>query len=141
MSYLLFFFILLATFLTYMFFPRSDRFQIEVNREDPNIITFLNQHQAAKDYFYQMASWKDSGSSKGPFVFQYNDLVGMMPKTMKGVGGAGEINDICENNNPKLNGESDCFISGIFCLDNAGKLADCPQDKQYVVTYGYAPEW
>ena len=142
MSYLLFFFVFLASLLTYMFFPRNDRFKIEMNQEDSSIVSFLNQHQAARNYIYQMVSWHEGGNK--PHVFTYDNLVRMMPHVTQGIPGKSlDINDIAETylGSDHAKPEDNSFGSAIVCLNNSGNIVGCPSDRSYVMTYGYVPTW
>ena len=139
--------VFIAGIMTYMFFPRNDQFQINMYEDEGNIVTFLNQHQAAKDYLYQMIKWQPSvhPASPAPYGFAYNDLASMMPSIMRGDRG-NVTHDISDEEDEEAIAPnipiSGYFTSAAVCLNPANnELANCPTDKQYVMTYGYTPHW
>ncbi len=136
--------VFLAGIMTYMFFPRNDQFQINMYEEEGNIVTFLNQHQAAKDYLYQMIQWNPITdlTEPAPYGITYNDLASMMPSIMRGDQGGvtHDISDEEETKTPNIPQEG-YFTSSVVCLNNTNQMANCPTDKQYVMTYGYTPHW
>ena len=134
MIYLASILVFIASIMTYMFFPRSDSYQIDMYREETNIVTLLNQHQAAKDYMKQMITWTTSDSKF--HTFDADNLWKMLPPHLRGdiYGG---FHDISTNNSTPDDG----FISSLVCLDESENIASCPQNKQYVLTTGYQPDW
>ena len=73
--------VFIAGIMTYMLFPRSDAYQIRMYEEEPNIVSFVNQHQAAKDLMYQMITWRD-GTEDKIHVLPYAQLKLSLPKPM-----------------------------------------------------------
>ena len=60
MLYLLFVLTFLAGILFYGLSPRDDKLQLDVHQAEGMILTFVNQHQAAKDYMY---TWLGAGQT------------------------------------------------------------------------------
>ena len=134
MIYLASILVFIASIMTYMFFPRSDSYQIDMYREETNIVTFLNQHQAAKDYMRQMVTWTVSDANF--HTFDADNLWKMLPPHLKG-GADGGFHDISEDNSTPDDG----FISSLVCLDEGENISSCPSANQYVITTGYQPDW
>jgi len=138
--------VFIAGIMTYMFFPRSDQYALDIFQEEGNVVTFVNQHQAAKDLMYQMISW-NPGSNTGIYILPYGDdpQQRYMHATKTELMTPDDIND----SSLSLSEGGD-FASAIVCLHDCtteancvqGKmLIQCPSDEQYVITYGYFPEW
>ena len=146
--------VFIAGIMTYMFFPRSDQYALNVFQEEGNVVTFVNQHQGAKDLMYQMISWNptdpnNTGIYALPDIDSNNRpyLQATIPHIMQ--------DDVYEgetplNVNPDRDDSDGNFTSAIVCLESCesgancieGKrMTTCPSDEQYVVTYGYFPEW
>lgn len=139
MVFLMSILVFLAGIMTYMFFPRNDQFQINMYEEEGNIVTFLNQHQAAKDYLYQMIKWQPETQTPEPYGLASDNLKKMLPNIMSGMH---DISDNQDDNTIISNiPEEGYFTSSVICLDETNELANCPTDKQYVMTYGYTPNW
>ncbi len=134
MIYLASILVFIASIMTYMFFPRSDSYQIDMYREETNIVTLLNQHQAAKDYMKQMITWNVSGADF--HTFNADNLWKMLPPHLKG-NEEGGFHDISTDNSTPDDG----FISSLVCLDESENISSCPTDNQYVLTTGYQPDW
>lgn len=144
MVFLMSILVFLAGIMTYMFFPRNDQFQINMYEEEGNIVTFLNQHQAAKDYLFQMIQWNPTThpGTPEPYGFTYDSIDSMMPSIMRGDKGevTHDISNEEETENPNIPNEG-YFTSAVVCLDDTNQMTKCPTDKQYVMTYGYTPHW
>ena len=149
--------VFIAGIMTYMFFPRSDQYALNIFQEEGNVVTFVNQHQAAKDLMYQMISWNpntDDGVYALPDIDAADNnrpyLQATIPHIMQ--------DDVYEGENPlNVNPDKDDsdgnFTSAIVCMADCpsgepcaagveGKLLTrCPSNEQYVITYGYFPEW
>lgn len=148
MVFLMSILVFLAGIMTYMFFPRNDQFQINMYEEEGNIVTFLNQHQAAKDYLYQMIKWQPETHSETPepYGFTYNSIASMMPSIMRGDQNRTVTHDISNETDEDAKAPNipidGYFTSAVICLDSiTNELANCPTDNQYVMTYGYTPDW
>ena len=139
MVFLMSILVFLAGIMTYMFFPRNDQFQINMYEEEGNIVTFLNQHQAAKDYLYQMIKWKPTNHSPSPepYGITYDDIASMISPIMQATH---DISDNMETETPNIP-EDGYYTSAVICLNENYELANCPTDNQYVMTYGYTPHW
>ena len=159
MLYLLFALTFLAGILFYGMTPREDKLHLDTHQAEGMIVSFLNQHQAAKDQLY---SWMGAGNtgdgrsntktdengraflkaSGNPTIFDFNARLSN-----------GIVSDICisgANWNlgyPGLQDQpSGCFATQVTCVDNNGTEvncgcvngaagASCVKDA-YVFTYG-----
>lgn len=142
------FLVFLAGMLTYMLFPRNDLYQLHMIQEEGNIVTFVNQHQAAKDYMYQVITWKPGTAVDSQiYVFPYKDLNHMLPHGM-----TADISYTMESEEEKsrLNPQhaldsttvGGSFTSAVVCVEG-DTLVQCPGStgaQKYVITYG-DPDW
>ncbi len=141
MSFLMAFLVFLAGILTYMMFPRSDVYQLDMYRQEGNIVSFLNQHQAAKDYMTQMITrltpvgGDTNNGQNGIVVFPSDNVIAMLPKVMK----TGS-HDVANETNEAAVGEG--YVSGLICLDANWAFTPCTTAAhRYVITYGCTPNW
>ena len=160
MLYLLFALTFLAGILFYGMTPREDKLHLDTHQAEGMIVSFLNQHQAAKDQLY---SWMGAGNtgdgrsntktdengraflkaSGNPTIFDFNARLSN-----------GIVSDICisgANWNLGYPGLQDqpqgCFATQVTCVGNNGTEevncgcvnvvagASCVKDA-YVFTYG-----
>ena len=146
--------VFIAGIMTYMFFPRNDQYQLDIYQQEGNIISFINQHQVAKDLMQQRIMWKISDSSvdAGIYTLPYLDLINSTPDLMS-------VQDMYQiglssalHPNPQIDGSVGSYTSAVVCVStscsvgstgciNGKKLAPCPADERYVLTYGYMPTW
>ena len=149
--------VFIAGIMMYMFFPRNDQYQQDMYQQEGNIISFVNQHQVAKDLMQQRIMWKiDDSENTGIYALPHADLIHMVPDVM-------QIRDIYAlhpdsetfetnlNPDPNVAGASGNYTSAVVCLEscaegtagcvNRKRMVACPSAEQYVVTYGYMPDW
>lgn len=151
--------VFIASIMTYMFYPRNDQYDQELRKAEYAINAFVNQHQAARDYMYQMIEWHPSEQMKqdSPFfnVLPFRGLQSMMPWAMRFSTKDGqfmhEIYAVCPDNkagncqtrltpNPTLQDSIGHYTSVLVCMDDTlAAIKDCPSNKQYLLTYGYPP--
>ena len=148
MLYLLFVLTFLAGILFYGLSPSDKRLEMTAHQAEGMIVSFLAQHQAAKDYLY---TWlgvgpcfdDDRDSNLKTCSRLQPAFIEMMPKSV--------ANDMCDGNEgtPGKTGFQTCkygddtnfpgFISRIVCTtaDGAGS-SGCTEAgaKHYVITYG-----
>lgn len=141
--------VFIASIMTYMFYPRNDQYDQELRKAEYAINAFVNQHQAARDYMYQMIEWHPSEQMKqdSPFfnVLPFQGLQSMMPWAMRFMH---EIYAVCPDSNcqtrltpnPTLQDSIGHYTSVLVCMDDTlAAIKDCPSNKQYLLTYGYPP--
>ena len=147
--------VFIAGIMTYMFFPRSDQYQLDMYKQEGNVISFINQHQVAKDLMQQRVVWKDT-SGNNMYAFPWRDLINTAPELMN----IGDVYHMGEysalNIDPSAvdgdgNEAKGYYTSAVMCLTSCESGADCYYGKrmtdcstateQYVVTYGYMPDW
>ncbi len=151
--------VFIASIMTYMFYPRNDQYDQELRKAEYAINAFVNQHQAARDYMYQMIEWHPSEQMKqdSPLfnVLPFRGLQSMMPWAMRFSTKDGqfmhEIYAVCPDNkvgncqtrltpNPTLHDSIGHYTSVLVCMDDTlAAIKDCPSNKQYLLTYGYPP--
>lgn len=140
MSFLMAFLVFLAGILTYMMFPRSDVYQLDMYRQEGNIVSFLNQHQAAKDYMTQMITrltpegGDTNNGQDGIVVFPPDNVMDMLPQMMGG------SHDVADKTGDAADGKG--YVSGLICLDANWAFTPCTTAAhRYVITYGCTPNW
>lgn len=151
--------VFIASIMTYMFFPRNDQYDQELRKAEYAITSFVNQHQALRDYMYQMIEWHPSDSMKANSKFfnliPFDGLQSMLPWGMRRLTSDGQFShDIyaicsegnagsCETKltpNPLVADSVGHYTSVLVCLNNdLNSITDCPSGKQYLLTYGYPP--
>jgi len=150
--------VFIAGLMTYMFFPRNDQYQQDIYQQEGNIVSFVNQHQAAKDLMYQMIQWNSgeagAATPAGIYVFPYSELSERMPTDMR----QPDIYHVEDNGiyisqlNPiNPSAQNGYYTSAVVCLTSCvegddgcvhnKKMAACPSDEQYVITYGRMPDY
>ncbi|MDY6407980.1 MAG: hypothetical protein SPL08_04715 [Pseudomonadota bacterium] len=144
--------VFIAGIMTYLFFPRSDVFQQDMYQQEGNIITFINQHQVAKDFMQQHIMWKvNDTDTDGLYAFPAADIINASPELMP-MGDVYHANDSSPlNPDPCTPNATGYYTSAIACLTNCAtgdtdcvngkKMTACPSGEQYVLTYGYMPDW
>lgn len=147
MLYLLFVLTFLAGILFYGLSPQDRQLNMTAHQAEGMIVTFLAQHQAAKDYLY---TWlgasitNNTGNLQGNYHLKADEDSLFNFETMMPYGIS---SDMCEGN-AGIPGESSCqhrgtahpgFVSKVVCTNADGTAsADCdtPDAKHYVITYG-----
>ena len=121
--------VFLAGIMTYLFFPRNDAYQQQMFSEEASIVSFVNQHQAAKDTVFQLVSYGD-----GMTVLDADNLFSHLPRVMQGGDGASATHDIAldsddkavANPDPETNPhiEVESFSSAVACGEWVENLAE-----------------
>ena len=164
MLYLLFVLTFLAGILFYGMSPRDDKLQMDVHQAEGMILSFVSQHQAAKDYVYTWLGVGPVGSNVLANGFLHPNFENMM----WGKGNFGGIKpEVCDGNNtvPGIscrNGADQIpgFVSRVICVNkcvdpaaaaaaspcalNDEDVVDCDNvvvpagrsRRSYVITYG-----
>ena len=143
MLYLLFVLTFLAGILFYGMSPRDDKLQMDAHQAEGMIISFINQHQAAKDYLY---TWLGAGPRGGGNSNTLADgfLKEDFENMMWGIDIHGMKTDLCEGNSITANKTGSCFVSQTVCLNAAGGEVNCNSGatRRYVMTYGgWGPDY
>ena len=160
MLYLLFALTFLAGILFYGMSPREDKLNLDTNQAEGMIVSFLNQHQAAKDYVY---AWMGVGPNDGTALSNVKqelqnesflraepigsvfDFTSWLPSDPNGMNVTADIcaldsNNVNKGRPGKENNPSSCFVSRVVCVNNSGtwvqNCADTTVRERYVVTYG-----
>ena len=147
MLYLLFVLTFLAGILFYGMSPRDDKLQMDDRQAEGMIISFINQHQAAKDYIYEwlgvtsrvnnnQANLQDTTLLRSAF----ENLMprGVVPDMCAGNTGV-PGNDSCNDGDSPSPSPIPGFISQIVCTNAEGTVTtNCtdPEAKKYLITYG-----
>ena len=134
MLYLLFVLTFLAGILFYGLSPSDKNLQQYAHQSEGMIVTFLAQHQAAKDYLYTWLGASDASTvgnlqtggdkflkaESAPANSAF-DFEKMIPQSL--------TSSMCLNNNgvPGKDGKNNCFVS---------KVVPNVAGKDYVITYG-----
>ena len=132
MLYLLFVLTFLCGILFYGMSPSDKSLDMTAHQAEGMIISFINQHQAARDYLYTWlgASGESGGNLQdNTYRFLKTDFA-KMELAFKKTDAAeyGITSDMCESNNgtPGETGKGSCFVSKVV-VDGT---------KHYVMTYG-----
>lgn len=141
------FWLVMLTFFASVFFyalyPRDDKVALEKPIGEGAVASFIQQHQAAKNYMIQEMSPPpaESGGSNAFRVFPKANLIKLLPNkrlTQQNIG-----SDAALTNEDSSAGES--FVSVLACVDptDTTKLADTCDDLslKYTITYGYQQGW
>lgn len=153
MLYLLYVLTFLAGILFYVMTPRDDQVNLDTYRAEGFIVSFLSQHQAAKDYMTQWLGFdlKHNGTnnradsrffSLAEGSTPNNGFVHFLPRSINA-----DISDRQETEvtmGPDSDG-SYRFLTSVFCLSNTNALAQCNgAEKAYLATYSGStqfPSW
>lgn len=137
--------VFIISILTYSFYPRNDQYTQDIMRAESGVLSFVNQHQAAKDYMVQMLQVSAGDTTdEGDNVMTPlpgAPLIAMMPhgSTYEFFGNINETPDMQRNQN-----SDDGYTSVVACYnDDADNLtSNCVDaDHQYIITYGLEPLW
>ena len=166
MLYLLFVLTFLAGILFYGMSPRDDKLQMDVHQAEGMILSFVSQHQAAKDYVYTWLGVGPVGSNVLANGFLHPNFENMV----WGKGNDGIKPEVCDGNNG-VPGFNSCqneeakqipgFVSRVICVNkcvdtaaaaaaaspcglNDEQVVDCDNvvvpagrsRRSYVITYG-----
>ena len=162
MLYLLFVLTFIAGILFYGMAPREDRLELNARQAEGMILSFVNQHQAARDYLF---TWLGAGTAgaEGSNVqsggYLQPEFIQMMPgKRIRYTNGGSEIHksnkpegisiDMCDNNRgtPGVS-NGGCNFTTMSDINTAAvsTVEDIPgfvsrvvdaDGKHYVITYG-----
>lgn len=154
MLYLLYVLTFLAGILFYIMSPRDDQVNLDTYRAEGFIVSFLSQHQAAKDYMTQWLGFDlkhDTGGADRAAVSSFslanNKFISFSPNgaiiDMSHRQGLSSTAPALEDNGIKMGPDNDGnyrFLTSVFCLTNAEPPAPtlCGSNnaqKNYLVTY------
>ena len=150
MLYLVYVLTFLAGILFYVLSPRDDQVNLDAYKAEGFIVTFLAQHQAAKDY---MAHWlgfdlKNTGTEVLQLKNNNNRFQAFAPRASIGdldvsSHQSADITMVATEENP---GDEDFrFLTNVFCLQNDTTPTACngPDFRNaYLVTYSAGrPSW
>ena len=145
MLYLLFVLTFLCGILFYGMSPHDKQLDMTAHQAEGMIVTFLAQHQAAKDYLYTWLGMGPAGNANSNVQtnnFLKTDFAKMELGFKKKSGSEyGITSDMCTDNTdtPGDSGKTSCFVSKVVCTNAAGtNTATCgdTSTKHYVITYG-----
>lgn len=119
--------VFIVSIMTYLYFPRSDAYQLEMYQEEGNVQFLLVQHQVAKDYMRQLIM-RPTNQNKQIDEFDVAYMWMLAPE------GA-----YIEEQQP-----SQKYVSGLVCFKENWEIdPNCSAEtvRRYVITYGAAPKW
>ncbi len=127
----------IVSLFVYMMYPRSDHLQLEKPRAEGVIVSFVDQHQAARNYMLQFLTLTAAEKNIGT-----TSLYKISPKIERFMPYSATLENY--QNEDKMNPETG-YVSALACLSspNARDLsASCaPSDLKYIITYGYPQDW
>ena len=143
--------VFIAGIMTYMFFPRSDQYQLDIYKQEGNVVSFVNQHQVAKDLMQQRIMWRiNDANNRGVYELPWQDMINSAPDLMQ-IGDVYHENGVSALNPATPSRTNGYYTSAVVCLAgcnnsdadcvNGKKMVSCPSGEQYVITYGYMPDW
>ncbi len=138
----------LCGILFYSLSPRDDQLTWDMRRAEGFVLSFLSQHQAAKDYIF---TWLGLELSEQPNSYFSLDSVGKND----GYETVGKFivfspihigNEVADNqgSTPNIAQAGNLFQTSVYCLDSNEELIPCDNDDLtdvYLVTFGNRPEW
>lgn len=119
--------VFIVSIMTYLYFPRSDAYQLEMYQEEGNVQFLLVQHQVAKDYMRQLIM-RPANQHKPIDEFDVAYMWNLAPKS-----------SFIEEQQP---GQK--YVSGLVCFKKNWEIdPNCSAEtvRRYVITYGAAPGW
>lgn len=143
MLYLLFVLTFLCGILFYGLSPHDKGLDMTAHQAEGMIVTFLAQHQAAKDYLYTWLG-ADNTATIGNLQEGQGFLKDENHFNFENMSHKNITLDVCENNNgtPGQGGKNACFVSRVVCTHadgtalGAGENCNTAGTKHYVITYG-----
>ncbi len=119
--------VFIVSIMTYLYFPRSDAYQLEMYQEEGNVQFLLVQHQVAKDYMRQLIM-RPVNQNKQIDTFDVAYMWMLAPE-------GAYIEE-------QPSGQK--YVSGLVCFkDNWDIDPNCSNEtvRRYVITYGEVPKW
>ncbi|MDR2902514.1 MAG: LamG domain-containing protein [Lactobacillales bacterium] len=138
MTFWLFMITIFVGIFYFAMYPRTDKVNVDKPLGEASVEAFVEQHQAAKDYLYQMMTppsdlANDSASGGRAKIFPTTRLNSFIPHNSLNT----EIRD-----DTTLSGDG--FVSVLICSDATGTTPSTTCDdytNKYVVTYGTQQSW
>lgn len=119
--------VFIVSIMTYLYFPRSDAYQLEMYQEEGNVQFLLVQHQVAKDYMRQLIM-RPANQHKSIDEFDVAYMWMLAPE-----GAYIEEQPSVQK-----------YVSGLVCFKENWEIdPNCSAEtvRRYVITYGAAPGW
>lgn len=119
--------VFIVSIMTYLYFPRSDAYQLEMYQEEGNVQFLLVQHQVAKDYMRQLIM-RPANQDKPIDKFDVAYMWMLAPE-------GAYIEE-------QPSGQK--YVSGLVCFKENWEIdPNCSAEtvRRYVITYGAAPGW
>ncbi len=147
MLYLVYVLTFLAGILFYALSPRDDQVQLDAYKAEGFIVSFLAQHQAAKDYMTQWLGF-DFKNQSGQYINLSQDdhkFLSFVPQAMLLDVSDRQGTSAITMDQTKDDDGSYRYLTNVFCLQDDETLANCDSEyfkKAYVVTYNMGrPSW
>ncbi len=141
--------VFIISILTYSLYPRNDEYTLNTITDETNVVGFVNQHQAAKDYMTQMlqvstlAKPNPLTTDNSIILLPAADLINLMP-TGTSYEVFGDPDSLQITDLKRTAGSDDGYTSALMCHNTGAQdlTIDCVNaDKQYILTYGLFPNW
>lgn len=119
--------VFIVSIMTYLYFPRSDAYQLEMYQEEGNVQFLLVQHQVAKDYMRQLIM-RPANQNQPIDKFDVAYMWMLAPE-------GAYIEE-------QPSGQK--YVSGLVCFKENWEIdPNCSAEtvRRYVITYGAAPGW
>ena len=119
--------VFIVSIMTYLYFPRSDAYQLEMYQEEGNVQFLLVQHQVAKDYMRQLIM-RPANQNQPIDKFDVAYMWMLAPE-------GAYIEE-------QPSGQK--YVSGLVCFKKNWDIdPNCSAEtvRRYVITYGAAPGW